>query len=134
MAKLTKMTTITPEFAEMLRQANVRTTGALIKYGGTPEGRREIAKQTGLDVRSITRWVCHIDLFRVTGVGAEYAELLEQTGIRTVQDLARQDTEHVYRTLAQVNREKGLVKKLPTRYQVNEWIRQARRMPPLVGL
>jgi predicted flap endonuclease-1-like 5' DNA nuclease len=132
MAKLTKVEGIGPAYAQSLREAGIRTTGALINKGATPEGRQEIAEQTGIGEALILRWIRNIDLYRISGIGAEYAELLEIAGAYDVPSLAALEPEPLYRTLAQVNREEELVRKLPTRYQIQDWIKQARRLPPLI--
>jgi predicted flap endonuclease-1-like 5' DNA nuclease len=132
MAKLTKIEGIDEATAEVLRAAGIRTTGTLIKQGASPEGRSEIAEQTGLDEALILRWISHVDFFRISGVGAEYAALLELADVHDVPDLASRQAENVYRLLAKVNREQELVKKLPTRYQINDWVKQARRLPALI--
>lgn len=134
MAKLTKIQGIEQKHADILRSAGIRTTGALSKYGATPEGRKDIAKSTGLSQSTIRRWVSEIDLYRVTGIGPEYAELIEKVGVHSVGELANQDPEELYRALARFNRELGTVRKLPTRYQIQGWVKQARRLPELITI
>ena len=74
---------------------------ALLERGATPQGRKELAEATGITGTLILEWVNHVDLYRVKGVGSEYADLLEISGanpfrvrayrnaIKTIKDLGR---------------------------------------------
>jgi len=75
------------------------------------------------------RWVNRVDLFRVKGVGQEYADLLEAAGVDTVPELAQRNAENLYTRLGEVNQEKKLVRRLPALDQVKGWIEQARQLP-----
>ena len=100
MAKLEAIEGIGPVFAEKLRGAGIRSTGDLLKKGGTPRGRKELADATGIGDKLILEWVNHADLFRIKGVGEEYADLLEEAGVDTVVELAQQS--HRQRAAVQV--------------------------------
>ena len=54
-----------------------------------PRGRKEIAEATGISDKLILRWVNMADLYRIKGVGQEYAELLGAAGVDTVPELAK---------------------------------------------
>lgn len=71
----------------------------------------------------------HADLFRVKGVGEEYADLLEAAGVDTVPELAQRNPGSLYQKLIEVNREKELVRKLPSEAQVKDWVEQAKQLP-----
>ncbi len=132
MAKLEDIEGIGRAYARKLRKAGVRSTGSLLKKGATPEGRRDIVRKSGLSRVKILRWVNHVDLFRVKGVGSEYADLLEAAGVDTVPELAQRTPAHLYQTLVGVNATKKLVRKLPAKQQVAGWIRQAKKLPRCV--
>jgi len=132
MAKLAILGDINDGQIETLRSAGIRTTGALMKSCAGRKGRREIAKRTGIKEGTLLRWAGQVDLYRIKGVGMDYAILLEAAGYPTSGVLARQDAEDVYRRLAEQNRVAPLVKKLPTRYQVLDWIRNASRLSEMV--
>jgi predicted flap endonuclease-1-like 5' DNA nuclease len=74
----------------------------------------------------------HVDFFRIKGVGEEYSDLLEEAGVDTVPELAQRNAEHLYQKLVAVNREKKLVRRLPTQAQVSDWIEQAKRLPRVI--
>lgn len=128
MAKLEKVEGIGPVYAQKLADAGIATTGALLDKGASPRGRNEIAAQTGIADSLILEWVNHVDLFRVKGVGEEYADLLEEAGVDTVPELAQRNAANLYGKLVEVNAEKSLVRQLPGREQVKGWIEQAKAL------
>lgn len=70
-----------------------------------------------------------MDLFRIKGVGEEYADLLEVAGVDTVPELAQRNPGNLYQKLVEVNQEKKLVRQLPTETQVADWVAQAQQLP-----
>ncbi len=129
MAKLTKVEGIGEAYAEKLAAMGITTTDALLEKGATPQGRKEIAEKTGISPKLILRWVNHVDLFRIKGVGEEYADLLEVAGVDTVPELAQRNPQNLHKKMIAVNAEKKLVRQLPGLNQVREWIEQAKRLP-----
>ena len=132
MAKLSKVEGIGEFYAQKLRAAGIATTQALLEKGASPQGRTEIAEKTGISGKLILEWVNHVDLFRIKGVGEEYSDLLEEAGVATVPELAQRNPEHLHQKLVAVNQEKKLVRQLPTRSQVSDWIEQAKRLPRVI--
>lgn len=132
MAKLTKIEGVGEFYAQKLQEAGVRTTQALLEKGASPQGRQEIAEKTGISGTLILEWVNHVDLFRIKGVGEEYADLLEEAGVDTVPELAQRNPEHLYQKMVAVNQEKKLVRRLPTQAQVSDWIEQAKQLPRVI--
>jgi predicted flap endonuclease-1-like 5' DNA nuclease len=115
--------------ARKLRKAGVASIAQLLEKGGTPEGRKAIAKATAIKPSLILEWVNHADLFRIIGVGEEYADLLEEAGVDTVIELSKRNPQALYAKLVEVNAAMRLVRKLPGRRQVGRWISQAKRLP-----
>ena len=129
MARLAKVEGIGEAYADKLQEAGIGTTQALLAKGSSPQGRREIAETTDISATLLLRWINHIDLFRIKGVGAEYAELLEAAGVDTVPELAQRVPANLYDKMAEVNRDRQLVRKLPAPTQVDTWIEQAQQLP-----
>jgi predicted flap endonuclease-1-like 5' DNA nuclease len=73
------------------------------------------------------------DLMRIKGVGQEYADLLEEAGVDTVKELRRRNPDNLHTALLEVNKEKQLVRHVPGRDQVADWIEQAKALPPKVA-
>ena len=90
---------IGPAFAEKLRAADVSSIDALLEKGATPEGRSALVEQTGIDAVRVLRWVNHADLIRVVGIGPEFAELLEASGVDSVPELAQRNVENLVTAL-----------------------------------
>ena len=80
MAKLLDVEGIGPVNAEKLKKAGVGSTDSLLSMGGTAAGRKDLAKKSGVSEKLLLEWVNHVDLFRIKGVGEEYADLLEEAG------------------------------------------------------
>jgi predicted flap endonuclease-1-like 5' DNA nuclease len=116
-------------YASKLQEAGIRSTPALLEKGATPQGRKEIAAQSGISETLILCWVNHADLSRIKGVGGQYAELLEAAGVDTVAELAQRNAENLHKHLVAANEEKRLVRKLPNQTQVSAWIKQAKKLP-----
>ena len=129
MATITDIEGIGEVYAVKLRTAGVRTTETLLKRGGTPKGRKELAEMTGFSEQTILDWVNRADLFRVRGIGSQYSDLLEAAGVDTVRELAVRKAESLLENLTKVNTEKNKVNKLPTLSQVKSWIQIAKTLP-----
>lgn len=129
MAKVTQVEGIGPVNGQKLIQAGIKTTDALLKAGADANGRREIAAKTGIQETTILEWVNNVDLFRVKGVGEEYAELLEVAGVDTVPELAQRNPDNLHQKLVAVNQEKKLVRQLPSSSQVAAWVEHAKQLP-----
>ena len=122
-----------PAYASKLNQAGVFTTDQLLEVGSTAKGREDLAEKSGIGEQLILTWVNHCDLFRINGIGAQYAELLEAAGVDTVVELAQRNPENLIARLAEVNAEKNLVKGLPDEGSVNDWIEQAKNLPRMIS-
>ena len=133
MAKLTYIEGVGEAYAQKLRAAGVSTSKTLLEVGATPKGRKDIAAKSGLSESLISKWVNHVDLYRVKGIGSEYAELLEISGVDTVVELAQRNPENLYQKMTSVNQDKKLVRKLPTQAQVKKWVEQAKQLPRVIN-
>jgi predicted flap endonuclease-1-like 5' DNA nuclease len=132
MAKIVDVEGIGSKFTEKLVKAGVATTDALLKVGATPKGRKNLAEKTGIGDALILKWVNHVDLYRIKGVGSEYSELLEAAGVDTVPELAQRKADNLTKKIVAVNLEKKLVRKLPVESQVADWIEQAKKLPRVI--
>jgi predicted flap endonuclease-1-like 5' DNA nuclease len=133
MTTLEKVEGIGPIYAGKLREIGVPTTQALLEMGATPNGREEIADRANISSKLILEWVNHVDLFRIDGVGEEYADLLEEAGVDTVPELAQRNPTNLYEKMVAVNLEKNLVRRLPAASQVEKWVNQAKKLPRIIN-
>lgn len=132
MAKLMDVEGIGPVSAKKLKNAGVGSTDSLLSIGGTAAGRKNLAAQSGISEKLILEWVNHVDLFRINGVGEEYADLLEETGVDTVVELAQRKADKLLQKMTEVNARKNLVNKMPALSQVEYWVAQAKKLPRAV--
>ncbi len=132
MAKLSCIEGIGEVYSGKLKEAGVGSPDSLLRTGATPKGRKEIAEKSGINEKLILEWVNHIDLFRIKGVGSEYADLLEEAGVDTVVELAQRKAANLYAKMVEVNQNKRLVRRMPLEYQVASWIEEAKTLPRLV--
>lgn len=133
MTSLLKIEGIGEKYAQTLQSVGVRSVEKLLEAGSTPKGRQELAEKTGISGKLLLEWVNHADLFRIKGVGEEYADLLEEAGVDTVPELAQRNPANLYEALEKANAAKKLVRQLPTRAQVESWVEQAKALPRLVA-
>jgi predicted flap endonuclease-1-like 5' DNA nuclease len=126
--KITEIEGVGPAHAKKLAALEVDSVEKLLEKGATPKGREELVEQTGISSKLISRWVNHADLFRLKGVGGEYAELLEASGVDTVPELARRNAANLHAKMTEVNAEKGLTRRVPSEKQVTDWVAQAKEM------
>jgi predicted flap endonuclease-1-like 5' DNA nuclease len=133
MTKLSTIEGIGPVYADKLRAAGVKTLEALLRRGETPKGRKQLAEETGIGDENILDWVNRADLMRIPGVGEEYSDLLEAAGVDTVVELARRNPDNLHAKLLEVNQAKNLVRRLPNRDMVANWIKQAKTLPRVVS-
>ena len=89
----------------------------------------ELAEATGLSSAQVLKFANMADLYRIHGVGSDYAQLLEAAGVDTVPALARRAPANLAATLAQVNEEKKLTRRVPPEADVAKWVEQAKELP-----
>lgn len=128
MAKITEIEGIGSANAEKLAGAGIKTVEALLTSGAKPGDRKSLAEKCDIPEKSILRWVNMADLFRIKGVGEEYADLLEAAGVDTVVELAQRNAENLHTKMTEVNEAKSLVRALPSSSQVADWVGQAKDM------
>jgi hypothetical protein len=129
MSRLSAVGDIQAQFAQKLEMTGIRGTATFLQMGATPLGRRQLAEMMGVDECLVFDWLNHADMLRIKGVGCEYADLLVAAGVETIDELARQNVDHLMMAMSTVNESYGLVKRLAGRSQVKGWIEQAHRLP-----
>lgn len=116
-------------YAEKLTAAGIVTAGNLLEKCAAPAGRKALAEETGISDKLILKWCNHADLFRVKGVGPQFAELLEAAGVDTVKELAHRKPENLAAKMEEVNAEKKLVRRVPVVSEVQKMVDFAKELP-----
>jgi predicted flap endonuclease-1-like 5' DNA nuclease len=132
MANIVDIEGIGPAYGEKLSAHGITTTDRLLEAGASKKGREELAAGTGISESLILEWVNHADLYRIKGVGSEYADLLEAAGVDTVPELAQRNSSNLAVRLAEVNEAKSLVRRVPTESEVEDWISQAKALDQVI--
>ncbi len=132
MASLKSIQGIGEAFAGKLASAGIRSTDTLLTKGATKKGRKELAAQTDIGEKLILEWVNHADLFRVKGIGGQYADLLEEAGVDTIPELATRKADALTAKIRGANDAKNLVNRPPSEKDVAKWIAAAKKMERVV--
>jgi len=133
MARISLIEGIGSVYADKLMHAGITTVENLLQLGATRQGRKALAEQLGVSDDLVLHWVNAADLFRIKGVGAQYAVLLENAGIVSVPELARRNPEHLLGELQQINDTRHLVRSMPYLKQVKKWVNRAKELPRMVN-
>ena len=133
MAKLTTVEGIGNTYAEKLENMGIKTTDTLLDNASSPTGRKKISDETGISEKVVLRWANMCDLFRIKGVGEEYADLLEAAGVDTVPELAQRNAENLTEKMTEVNEAKKLVRSVPAATMVTDWVNQAKELPKVIN-
>lgn len=120
---------IGPAYAEKLAAAGIDTAEVLLEKCASPKGRKELAEATGISDKLILTWTNHADLFRVHGVGPQFAELLEAAGVDTVKELGHRSAANLAAKMAEVNAEKHLVGRVPVEKEIQKMIDESKELP-----
>lgn len=116
-------------YAEKLAASGIVTTEQLLEKCAAPAGRKALAEETGISEKVVLRWANHADLFRVKGVGPQFAELLEAAGVDTVKELAHRNAENLAAKIVEVNAEKNLVNRVPVASEIQKMVDCAKELP-----
>lgn len=127
--KIEEIEGIGPVMGEKLRAAGISSTDKLLAASKTKKQRAEIAANTGISEKLILRFANMADLFRITGVGQEFAELLEAAGVDTVPELAQRRADNLTAKMVEVNEEKNLTRRTPSLAEVEKWVAEAKTLP-----
>jgi len=128
MTKIADIEGIGEASAKKLIDAGVNTVEVLLEMGCSPKGRKGLAEKTGISETLILKWVNRADLARIKGIGSEYADLLEASGVDTVVELGKRVPSNLAKKAQEVNEAKKLVRKLPTESQISDWVDQAKQL------
>ena len=117
-------------YAEKLIAAGINTPEQLLEKCAKPAGRKALAEATDISPKLILKWTNHADLFRISGVGPQFSELLEAAGVDTVKELKHRVAENLKAKLDEVNAVKNLCNRVPAVTEIQRMIDQAKELPP----
>ena len=132
MSHINKIEGIGPSHTKFA-EVEVTTVEHLLKAGATPKGRKELATKTGFHEHHLLKWVNQADLLRINGVGRQYAELLQSSGVDSVKELAQRKPDHLHGKLKESNDTKRQVHIVPNLTSITNWISEAKKLPRVVS-
>ncbi len=128
--KIIEIEGIGDAYAPKLQAEGIDTVEQLLDRCAAPKGRKELAEKTGISEKLILKWTNHADLFRVNGIGPQFAELLEAAGVDTVKELRNRVAANLAAKVAEVNEVKHLCGRVPVESEIQRMIDQAKELEP----
>lgn len=123
--KVIEIEGIGKKYALKLGRAGLETVEDLSKL--TSDKIHEVAKKIRISPKLIDKWQEQADLMSLKGIGAEFAEALNKIGIDSVKELARRNSAKVLEKIKALDKRRpNIIRKLPTKAQVDSWIKQAK--------
>ena len=132
MANIKDIEGIGASFAEKLATVGITTSDHLLEQGASKTGRAKIAADSDVSETLVLKWVNRADLARIHGIGSEYADLLEASGVDSVPELAQRNADNLHAKMEEVNGAKNLVRALPSLTSVEKWVAEAKTLDRLV--
>ena len=110
-----------------LSAVGISTTDDLLMAGASAAGRAKVAGMTGLSEGQILKWVNHVDLMRIPGVGSEYSDLLEAAGVDSPKELVQRNAANLAQTFQELDAARpNWIRRLPSEATVEDWIAAAK--------
>lgn len=118
--------------ARRFRRSGISTTDALLRRAATPAGRSDLAERLSVSERELLDLVMRIDLMRMKGLGTTFAQLLNEAGVTSAEELRDRDPDTLFAMMLQMNGRRRLVRRMPSLERVRAWVREAQTFQPLV--
>jgi predicted flap endonuclease-1-like 5' DNA nuclease len=129
---ISKLRGVGPEVRARLKVGGITYSDQLLHAAATPERRGELQRATGLDPAVIARLARRADLSRIKGIVAVFADMLERVGVDHVEALRHASPGELHARLHELNRAERMARRSPTPEEVEDWVGQARALPPVL--
>ena len=121
-------------YAAKLGEVGINTTDDLIMAAASAAGREKVAGMTGISAGQLLKWVNHVDLMRIEGVGPEYSDLLEAAGVDSPAELAQRNAANLAQTFQEIDAARpNWIRRVPSEATVAGWIASAAEMEKVVS-
>jgi len=132
--KIEEVEGIGEDMGGKLRAVGIATTDDLLMAGASESGRNKVEAMTGISGKQLLKWVNHVDLMRIPGVGSEYSDLLEAAGVDSPAELAQRNAANLAQTFAELDAARpNTVRRVPSQDTVEEWIAAAKGLEAAVS-
>jgi hypothetical protein len=101
---------ISSQIITQLEKIGIKDTVGLFDKVIAPKSRKELAIKTAITDNEILELTKLTDLSRIRWVGAMFARVLYESGFDTVEKVSKANYEDLYKTIAQLNKERNLYK------------------------
>ncbi len=130
--KIDEIEGIGASYAEKLKLSGITSVKKMLEAGASKKGRKELSNNSGINEKLILKWVNLCDLCRIKGVSTQYSELLESSGVDTVNELKGRNAKNLSEKMLEVNKEKKLVRVVPGFKSIEKWVEQAKTLPAVI--
>ena len=130
--KIEEIEGIGEKIGAKFREVGINNTDKLLAGAKTKKQRKDLAQSTGISEKLVLKFANMADLFRINGIGEEFSELLEVSGVDTVPELATRNAENLTAKMEEVNKTKKLTRRTPSLKEVEKWIEEAKSLPRML--
>jgi hypothetical protein len=127
-ATISDLKGLQPEVKTKLEFEGIRNTQQFLERTRTPQQRTELAHKVGTTPIAIKELANRADLMRLTGVGGDFSNMLEEAGVNSCKELQHRVPEKLYATLEEIHTNKKIGHRAPALVQVTEWIVEAKKL------
>jgi hypothetical protein len=127
-ATISDLKGLQPEVKTKLEFEGIRNTQQFLERTRTPQQRTELAHKVGTTSIAIKELANRADLMRLTGVGGDFSNMLEEAGVNSCKELQHRVPEKLYTTLEEIHTNKKIGHRAPALVQVTEWIVEAKKL------
>ena len=115
-----------------LKRQRITTCGQLLRAAAAAPRRAELVEATGIDAAILLQLVCRADLARIRGIGTVFGLMLEEVGVRVIEQLAVCNAAELHAALRAYNVQERLARRSPTLEEVADWVATARELPIVI--
>jgi predicted flap endonuclease-1-like 5' DNA nuclease len=127
-----KIRGITVEVETSLKAASIADIDQLLQAGCDPASRKALAAKLSIDTKALLELLNRADLARIRGIGTAFANLLEESGVDTVKELANRVPANLHAKLVELNAEKKLAHHVPPLTEIEAWVKEAKELPKIL--
>ena len=117
-----------PELKTKLESEGIRNTTQFLEHTQTQKQRTELAHKVGATPVAIKELANRADLMRLTGVGGDFSNMLEEAGVNSCKELQHRVPEKLFIALEAIHTDKKIGYRAPALAQVTEWIAEAKKL------
>ncbi len=117
---------------ELLLKEKITDTSELLDATKTAPQRKQLAGKIGIPEETVLEWAQTCDLLRVRGIGPKMAKLFRLSGVKTIEELAKEAPEALSEKIKQTNATHMVSEILPDEGSLKDWIHQARTLGPFL--